>query len=86
MKEIKSLLLNYTLWLERRGAFCEDLQIDWEHQIETFLELEIEKFHQNNGSSCDSKETKHYQEDIFDRHMRESWILFEKKLEEEFGE
>ena len=35
--EIKSLLLNYTLWLDKRGAFCEDLCIDWKHQIETFL-------------------------------------------------
>ena len=35
--ELKSLLLNYTIWLDKRGAFCEDLCIDWEHQIETFL-------------------------------------------------
>ena len=31
------LLKRYTLWLERRGFFREDLQVDYEHQIETFL-------------------------------------------------
>jgi len=33
----KSLLLKYTQWLNRRGFFVEDLQCDFEHQIETFL-------------------------------------------------
>ena len=31
------LLMRYTKWLDRRGFFREDLQCDFEHQIETFL-------------------------------------------------
>ena len=31
------LLKRYTKWLERRGFFREDLQCDFDHQIETFL-------------------------------------------------
>lgn len=34
--EVK-LLMRYTKWLDRRGFFREDLQCDFEHQIETFL-------------------------------------------------
>ena len=31
------LLKRYTKWLERRGFFRDDLQCDFDHQIETFL-------------------------------------------------
>lgn len=33
----KELLKRYTLWLDRRGFFREDLQCDFDHQIQTFL-------------------------------------------------
>lgn len=33
----KDILMRYTRWLNRRGFFREDLQCDFEHQIETFL-------------------------------------------------
>lgn len=31
------LLKRYTEWLDRRGFFREDLQCDFDHQIQTFL-------------------------------------------------
>ena len=31
------LLKRYTKWLDRRGFFREDLQCDFDHQIETFI-------------------------------------------------
>ena len=37
--QIKDVLLKYTLWLNRRGFFAEDLQCDFKHQIDTFLEM-----------------------------------------------
>ena len=79
--ELKSLLLNYTHWLDRRGAFYEDLCIDWEHQIETFLELE-EFYREKCCGSCNEKEVKHCQ-GILVRKWRERCKLFEKKIEEE---
>lgn len=38
-KKIKEILLAYTKWLDKRGFFKEDLQCDFPHQIETFLEM-----------------------------------------------
>ena len=35
--EDKDILMRYTQWLNKRGFFREDLQCDFEHQIETFL-------------------------------------------------
>jgi len=76
--ELKPLLLNYTLWLDRRGAFREDLCIDCEHQIETFLELE--KFYQENcRMNCVSQRCP----GIFDEEWRKGCKLFKKKIEEE---
>lgn len=36
--DVKATLMRYTRWLDRRGFFREDLQCDFEHQIDTFLE------------------------------------------------
>lgn len=33
----RELLKRYTLWLDKRGFFREDLQVDYDHQIDTFL-------------------------------------------------
>lgn len=33
----RELLKRYTKWLDRRGFFREDLQVDYDHQIDTFL-------------------------------------------------
>lgn len=38
-KQIKEILLAYTKWLDKRGFFQEELQFDFKHQIETFLEI-----------------------------------------------
>ncbi|MBQ3945694.1 MAG: hypothetical protein II684_05205 [Treponema sp.] len=38
-KERHTELLAYTKWLDKRGFFKEDLQCDFLHQIETFLEM-----------------------------------------------
>ena len=76
--ELKSLLLNYTQWLDHRGSFCEDLQIDWKHQIDTFLELE-EFYQEKCCDGCDSK----YCPGIFADEWRKHCKLFEKKIEEE---
>ena len=54
---LKETLLNYTIWLDKRGAFREDLCIDWEHQIETFLELE---------KSTEEKQSDNRQHQIYD--------------------
>ena len=76
--ELKPPLLNYTLWLDRRGAFREDLCIDWEHQIETFLELE--KFSEENcRMNCGSQRCP----GVFDEEWRKGCKLFKKKIEEE---
>lgn len=42
-KKIKEMLLAYTKWLDKRGFFKEDLQCDFLHQIETFLEMKGEE-------------------------------------------
>ena len=36
-EQLPQVLLRYTKWLERRGAFEPELCIDWKHQIDTFL-------------------------------------------------
>ena len=42
-KKINEMLLAYTKWLDKRGFFKEDLQCDFLHQIETFLEMKGEE-------------------------------------------
>ena len=37
--QIRGILMKYTLWLDKRGFFAEDLQCDFGHQIDTFLEM-----------------------------------------------
>ena len=37
--KIRDMLMTYTLWLDARGFFAEDLQCDFGHQIDTFLEI-----------------------------------------------
>ena len=37
--QLRDILLSYTKWLDKRGFFAEDLQCDFEHQIDTFLEM-----------------------------------------------
>lgn len=37
--QIGNILMKYTLWLDKRGFFAEDLQCDFGHQIDTFLEM-----------------------------------------------
>ena len=41
--KIRDILLSYTKWLDARGFFAEDLQCDFEHQIDTFLEMSKEE-------------------------------------------
>lgn len=35
--DVKKTPMKYTQWLNRRGFFRDDLQCDFEHQIETFI-------------------------------------------------
>ena len=37
-KQIPEIMLKYTEWMAKRGFFAEDLCVDFEHQIKTFLE------------------------------------------------
>ena len=46
--KIRDILMAYTLWLDKRGFFAEDLQCDFEHQIETFLEMSNIKIKKEN--------------------------------------
>lgn len=41
--KIRDILFSYTKWLNKRGFFREDLQCDFEHQIDTFLEMSKEE-------------------------------------------
>lgn len=37
--QTRDLLIAYTKWLDTRGFFAEDLQCDFGHQVDTFLEM-----------------------------------------------
>lgn len=37
-EQLPTIMLKYTLWMNNRGFFSEDLCVDFEHQIKTFLE------------------------------------------------